>query len=81
MAPLPDVVVPSEVETLMAAIPNPPGATIVIVVPAKLTVPLAMSVVPKFTVDPGANPAPLIVTTVPPVAGPESGVTAVTTGI
>ena len=34
----------------------------------------------KFTVAPGANPVPVMVTAAPPAAGPVGGVTDVTTG-
>ena len=50
-------------------------------VPAAFTLTLAISVEPNWTVDSGVNPAPLIVTRVPPVAGPEDGLMPLTTGV
>lgn len=38
------------------------------------TVTSEAGVVPKLTLDPGVNPAPEMVTLVPPVAGPDDGV-------
>ena len=43
------------------------------VVPSLETLTFVAGVEPKETVEPDVNPAPLIVTCVPPVAGPELG--------
>ena len=61
--------------------PTPPGDVAVMVVPLLETLTLVAGVFPNVTVDPALNPAPLIVTCVPPVAGPKLGEMLVITGI
>ena len=53
----------------------------VIEVPFWPTETFVAGAVPNDTVDPEVNPAPVMVTVVPPVAGPELGETEVTTGM
>ena len=50
-------------------------------VPLALTVTDVAGVLPKLTLEPCVNPDPLIVTLVPPLPGPEAGLSPVTTGI
>jgi hypothetical protein len=46
----------------------------------EITVNVVAGTAPKLTFDAPANPEPVIVTSVPPVVGPEPGVTLATTG-
>jgi hypothetical protein len=55
------------------------GDTAVISVP-EITVNVVAGTAPNVTFDAPANPEPVIVTSVPPVVGPEPGVTLATTG-
>ena len=71
--------VPSSVVTLTVTAPVPAGETAVIDV-AELTVKLAAAVAPNVTAVAPVNPVPVIVTLVPPVAGPEVGVRPVMAG-
>ena len=66
--------------TVTGTLPEPAGAVAVMEVPPEPTLTPVAAVPPKSTVDVEVKPAPLIVTTVPPVAGPELGLMAVTTG-
>ena len=59
----------------------PPGDTTVKDVPALFTSPIEISVVPNVTIELEVNPAPVMVTVVPPLALPEEGFIPVTTGI
>jgi hypothetical protein len=45
-----------------------------------LTITLVAAVPPSFTVAPGENPVPVMVTVAPPLTDPEFGVIAVTVG-
>ena len=74
-----DVRVP--VVTVMGTCPIPPGETTVIDVSALFTSPTEISVVPKVTIELVVNPAPFMVTVVPPFALPEAGFIPVTTGM
>jgi hypothetical protein len=73
--------VPPSVSTVTLTLPVPPGAVAVICVPAVFTVKLDTKVEPNLTADAPARFVPMMVTTVPPVAGPSEGVTAVTVGL
>jgi hypothetical protein len=70
---LPDVV------TVTSSIPAPAGAVAVICVAETSVTPVA-AVVPNSTVDALLKPDPVIVTDVPPLAGPELGLMPVTLG-
>ena len=76
-----DAVPPPEVVTFTVAIPAPPGEVAVMEVPDAFTLTAVAEALPKETVDPCVNPAPVIVTTVPPLPGPELGVTPLMTGV
>lgn len=56
------------------------GVVAVIDVPLTI-VTLVAGVSPRLTVAPGWNPAPVMVTAVPPLSGPELGEIAVTVGV
>ena len=71
--------VPAEVVTVMSTAPEPDGETAVIEV-ALLTVNDAAAVAPNFTAVAPVKFEPVIVTEVPPAAGPLFGDTAVTDG-
>ena len=71
--------VPAEVVTLTSTVPVPAGLLAVIVVLLTTTTPVA-AVVPKLTAVAPVNPVPVIVTGVPPAAGPLAGLMPVTTG-
>ena len=73
--------VPEEFVTVTSTVPDPAGEVAVIEVPSELTETLEAVALPKLTVDPCVNPVPLIVTMVPPVAGPEFGDSSATTGM
>ena len=66
--------------TVTGTLPEPPGDVAVMEVPAELTLTPVAAAPPKSTVDPEVNPDPVMVTVVPPVAGPDNGEIAVTTG-
>ena len=70
--------VPDELETVTWTTPVPPGEVAVMDVPLALTVTDVAGVLPKLTLEPCVNPDPEIVTTVPPLPGPELGDTPVT---
>ena len=57
-----------------------PAGGIAVMSPALLTVKLAAAAVPNLTADAPVNPEPVIDTELPPVLGPEKGVTAATAG-
>lgn len=70
----------------------PPGVTVTVTVPAPggeiavievgdVTDTSVAGVEPKSTVDPVVNPEPVMVTVVPPLAGPEVGDIPLTTGV
>ena len=65
---------------VIVACPMPPGDTTTIDVPAEFTSPEEIWVFPNVTVEFGENPAPLMVTCVPPSALPELGLMPVMTG-
>jgi hypothetical protein len=71
--------VPPGVATVTSTVPTPAGEVAVIEV-AELTVKLAALVAPNFTAVAPDNAEPVIVTEVPPVAGPAFGETDVTAG-
>ena len=57
-----------------------PAGGIAVMRPALLTEKLAAAVAPNLTADAPAKPEPVIDTELPPVLGPEKGVTAATVG-
>ena len=71
--------VPPGVVTVISTVPVPAASTAVICVD-ELTVKLAAAVLPKFTVDAPVNPLPVMITLVPPVAGPVTGFKPVVAG-
>ena len=71
--------VPALVVTVTSTVPVPVGLVAVIVVlESNLT--RVDAVVPKFTLEPAVNPVPVMVTAVPPAAGPLAGAMSVTVG-
>lgn len=72
--------VPELFVTVTDSVPRPAGAVAVIEV-GDTTVTLLAGVDPKSTVESAENPDPVIVTVVPPLAGPEEGEMLETTGI
>lgn len=66
--------------TLICTVPVPAGERTVICVPLLLIVTSVPGVDPNDTVESLENPLPVMVTVVPPVAGPEVGETLFTTG-
>ena len=66
--------------TVTSTVPDPAGDVAVITVPVELTTTEVAESRPKSTFAPGVKPFPLIVTVVPPVAGPEPGVILLITG-
>ncbi len=71
-----DVSVPTVTVTL--AEPAPPAGDVAVIEVDELTVTSVAGLPPKLTVAPGANPVPVIVTTVPPAVEPPGGERAVT---
>lgn len=71
--------VPTAVVTVMSTTPDPAGEVAVIFV-ALLTVNEAAAAAPNLTALAPGNPVPVIVTVVPPEAGPEAGLIDVTAG-
>jgi hypothetical protein len=71
--------VPPGVVTVTSTTPEPAGAVAVIWV-SELTVTLVAAVAPNLTDVAPVKPVPVIVTTVPPAAGPEVGLMPVTLG-
>jgi hypothetical protein len=67
------------VVTVMSTVPVPAGEVAVIWV-AELTVNEVAGVLPKLTAVAPVNRAPVIVTDVPPAAGPDEGLTLLMTG-
>ena len=71
---------------MTGTVPSPPGeVTLIICSPGLVllgtTETFVPGVEPKDTVDLALNPAPVMVTGVPPVAGPEVGETEIITGL
>ena len=71
--------VPADVTTVTSTVPEPAGLTAVIDV-ALVTVKLAAGVEPKSTTVEPLRFVPLMVTDVPPAAGPVAGLTPDTVG-
>ena len=71
--------VPPAVVTLTSTVPVPAGEVAVIEV-AELTVKLVAAVAPNVTAVVPLNPVPVMVTDVPPAAGPDVGEIEVTVG-
>jgi hypothetical protein len=70
---------PADVVTCTFTVPVPAGATAVIEVP-EFTVNDVAGVAPKDTADAPVKASPVMVTEVPPAAGPVAGDTSVTSG-
>ena len=64
--------------TVTGTTPTPAGVVAVIDVPAELTLTTEPAVLPNATVASCVNPEPVMITEVPPAAGPEPGVIAET---
>ncbi len=71
--------VPEGVVTVTSTVPVPAGLSAVMVL-SLTTVTFVAAVVPKSTTVAPVNPVPVIVTSVPPAAGPVVGERPVTTG-
>ncbi len=71
--------VPPMVTTVTSTVPVPMGDVAVIEVALTIVTPVAF-VVPNFTAVAPVKPVPVIVTLVPPVAGPLAGLSTVTVG-
>ena len=67
-----------EVVTVTSSMPAPAGAVAVICVADSAV--MFAGLVPNSTVDPLVKPVPVMITLVPPTAGPEVGLTPVTVG-
>jgi len=78
LSPVTIALVPPGVVTLILTVPKPAGDVAVRLV-AELYVTLA-TLVPNVTVDALVNPVPVMVTAVPPAAGPVAGEILVTVG-
>jgi hypothetical protein len=73
--------VPPAVDTVTSTVPDPEGVVAEHEV-SETQVATPAGDPPKATVEgPTTNPAPVMVTTVPPASGPAAGETAVTAGI
>jgi hypothetical protein len=66
--------------TVTVTAPALPAGVVAVIVVAFTTVTFVAAVLPNFTVAPAAKFVPVIVTTVPPAAGPLFGLTLVTVG-
>ncbi len=73
--------VPPEVVTVTVTVPLACAGDVTVIDVADVTVTLVAAVVPKETVAVLVNPLPVIVTVVPPVAGPVGGEMPVTVGV
>ena len=70
---------PPTVVTVTSTVP-PPGGEVAVIEVAEFTVKPVALFVPNFTAVAPVNPAPVIVTDVPPSAGPEVGAIELTDG-
>ncbi len=76
-----DVVeVPPGVVTVTSTMPALPAGEVAVICVAPFTVKLVAAVPPKDTAVAPLSAVPVIVTLVPPAAGPEGGLTPVTAG-
>ncbi len=66
--------------TVTSTVPSAPAGAVAVMVVSFWTEKVAAGVAPKFTADALVRPVPVMVTGVPPVLGPEEGLTAVTVG-
>jgi hypothetical protein len=71
--------VPFGVVTVTSTVPVPAGEVAVMEVALLTTTPVA-ALAPKWTAVAPVNPVPVMVTLVPPAAGPDDGLTEVTVG-
>ena len=71
--------VPAPVVTVTSTVPAPAGDVATIEV-AELTVKFVAPVTPKFTAVTPVKPVPVMVTVVPPIAGPDVGKIELTVG-
>ena len=75
------LLVPSAVVTVTSTVPRAPEGTTAVIVVGLLTVKVCdVFPGPKSTLVAPDSPVPVIVTVVPPVIGPEAGLTPVTVG-
>ena len=72
--------VPLVVVTVTFTVPGCPAGETAVIEVDETTVTLVAATVPKSTVAPGIKLVPVMVTEVPPVVGPEVGLTVVTIG-
>lgn len=75
------VLVPPGDATVTSTVPAVPGGEVAVIEVAEVTLKPAALVEPNFTVVAPPNPVPVIVTDVPPAAGPLLGATFVTVGL
>jgi hypothetical protein len=72
--------VPPGVVTVTSTVPASPAGEVALMLVGLTTVTSVAALVPKLTVTGAMNPVPVIVTAVPPAAGPDAGATTVTVG-
>jgi hypothetical protein len=72
--------VPPGVVTVTSTVPRVPAGEVAVIEVGLFTVNFAAALLANFTALAPANPVPVIVTDVPPVLGPEVGLTPVTVG-
>jgi hypothetical protein len=72
--------VPPAVVTVMSTVPADSAGAFAVILLELLTVKVLAAVPPKLMAVAPVNPAPLIVTLVPPAVGPDAGLTLVTEG-
>ena len=74
------LVPPGPVTVTPTTDPAVPGGAVAVMEPAEFTVNVLAGIPPKLTVLAPVNDAPVMVTTVPPAAGPLAGATPLTVG-
>src|SRR5579863_2592122 len=72
--------VPPAVATVTFTAPPRPGGEVAVIEPSGFTVNAVAAVLPNITLVAPVNAVPVMVTVVPPVVGPEAGLTPVTVG-
>jgi hypothetical protein len=72
--------VPPGVVTVTSTVPALPGGAVAVICVAPFTVKVVAGIVPNLTAVAPERAVPVIVTLVPPAAGPEAGLTPVTVG-
>ena len=71
---------PPGLVTVTSTVPADSAGLVAVICVAELTVKLLAAMVPKSTAVAPVKPVPVIVTDVPPAAGPAAGLTPVTAG-